>query len=137
MARKKAPSKGLSATVRKRLQKLPGKQRSYLDPKTGSIFSRRQYEKGRVKIPRKNAPAITRKYRQYQQILDSYIAKQQLDGKKLNKKEARESLEMKKIIKDLHSKNKQKQFRALQKTMRGAKIVEKDGLLQSLQYVLN
>lgn len=123
MAAKKVTNKGISATVRKRLKKLPGSARSYLDPKTGKTYSRRQYEKNRNdRQPRKNKQIIDRKYRQYQQLLDSYIGKQLQKGKKLTKKQARESDEMKQLIKDLHSKDPQRKKRALEKTLRGDKV---------------
>lgn len=116
--------KPLSQTVRNRLQKLPGKSRQRLDPKTGNIYSRRQYEKGRIKTPRKHGPQIKRKFKQYLQIRDSYIAKQEQAGKKLGKREAMNSEELKKVIKKLHSKNPQDKKWALEQTTRGDKVTD-------------
>lgn len=116
------PKGGLPKNVHKRLQKLPGTGRNYLDPKTGNIFSRRQYEKGRIKTPRKNAPSIKRKFNQYLQIRDSYIGKQETKGKKVSKRDAMNSKELKELIKNLHSKNPQKKKAALEKTLRGDKV---------------
>lgn len=133
-----AAKKSLSTAIRKRLKLVPGSARQRLDPKTGVIYSRRQYEKGRVKTPRKNAPQINRKYQQYLQIRDSYIGKVRRDGKGKKKditnRQAMQSEELKQIVRDLHSKDKQKQYRALQKTLRGDKIIEADGHLQSMKY---
>lgn len=112
----------LSDSIRKRLKKLPDKSRSYLDPKTGSVYSRRQFEKGRKKIPRRNAPQIKRKYQQYLQLRDSYIEKQAQNGKKLTKREAMQSEKLKKVIKKLRSKKPQDKKWALEQTIRGDKV---------------
>ncbi len=112
----------ISAAVRKRLKKLPGKARQRLDPKTGLIYSRRQFEKGRIKTPRKNAPAINRKFQQYLQIRDSYIEKETLKGKKLSKRQAMNSDKLKKVIKKLHSKKPNDKKWALEQTTRGDKV---------------
>lgn len=97
--------KPLSDTVRKRLTKLPGTSRQYLDPKTKKIYSRRQFEKGRVRPPRKNATEISRKYSKYISICDIYISSQSKKGKKLSKRQAMDSKEFKRLIKDLHTKD--------------------------------
>lgn len=98
-------NKALPDSTRKRLKKLPGKARQYYDPKTKKTYSRRQFEKGRVKVPRKNAPEITRKYQKYLTIRDIYISSQAGKGKHLSKKQAMESKKLKKLIKDLHHKD--------------------------------
>lgn len=103
MATKK---KGISATVRARLVKLPGASRRYKDPKTGRTYSRRQFEKGRTdKKPRQNAGEIRRKQDKYITMRDIFISSQKKKGIKWRKREAMESAELKKIIKNLHSKN--------------------------------
>lgn len=120
MAQKKPT---ISKAAYKRLVNIPGSARQKLDPKTGQIYSRRQYEKVHVKAPRKNAPSITRKFKQYLQIRDSYIEKQAQGGKKiLSKREAMNSKELKQVIKDLHSKSPQRKKRALEQTTRGDKV---------------
>ncbi len=122
MAKNKKPE--IPKAVKKRLKLLPGKARQRLDPKTGAIYSRRQFEKGRIRTPRKNAPVIGRKFKQYLQIRDSYIEKQAQKGKRLTNRQAMNSDELKKLIKDLHSKNPQRKKRALQKTTRGDKVLD-------------
>lgn len=113
----------LSASVRKRLKLLPGKARQRIDPKTGNIYSRRQFEKGRTRAPRQNVHKIRSRYRQYLQIRDDYIAKKNQARKKpLGKRQAMNSDELKQLIKDLHSKDPQKKKRALEKTIRGDKV---------------
>lgn len=120
MAIKKTPP--IPKAARKRLKLLPGPARQRLDPKTGIIYSRRQWEKGRVVIPRRNAPAINRKFQQYIQIRDSYIEKQAQLGKTVGKREAMNSEKLKKVVKKLHSKNPQDKKWALEQTTRGDKV---------------
>lgn len=125
MAKKKSSGKKplIPSAVKRRLKLLPGAKRQRLDPKTGKIYSRRQWEKGRIPIPRKNAPDITRKYRQYLQIRDSYLEKQNVKRKKkITKREAMNSDRMKQLIKDLHSKDPKRKKRALEQTSRGDKV---------------
>ena len=94
----------ISATVRKRLVKVKGSARQYIDPKTKKKYSRRQFDKGRVKKPRKNAPEISRKYQKYLTIRDVYISAQAKKGKYISKRAAMNDEKLKKYIKDLHTK---------------------------------
>lgn len=107
----------LSATTRKRLKKLPGKARQYLDPKTGNVYSRRQFEKGRQRPQRKNKQAVDNKYRHYLQVRDRYISSQKRMGKVVSKRAAMNSAELKKVVKDLHSKDVKKKIAAIEKVM--------------------
>lgn len=116
--------KPISAATRKRLKLLPGKARQRIDPKTGIIYSRRQFEKGRIRTPRKNAPDIYRKFDKYLQIRDSFIAKQNQLGKKYTKRSAMNSDELKKVIKKLRSKSPQNKKWALEQTTRGDKVLD-------------
>lgn len=97
--------KPLSDSARKRLKKLPGSSRQYYDPKTKKTYSRRQFEKGRIKSPRKNAPEISRKYHKYLTIRDIYISSQAGKGKHLTKRQAMDSKKFQKLVKDLHHKD--------------------------------
>lgn len=119
MAKKTPP---ISANIKKRLKLLPGPARQRLDPKTGLIYSRRQFEKGRIIPPRKNAPQINRKYQQYLQIRDSYIEKQAQKGKILTRRQAMNSDKLKSVVKKLHSKKPQDKKWALEQTTRGDKV---------------
>lgn len=127
MAAKKPP---LSKTVRKRLQLIPGAARQRVDPKTGIIYSRRQWEKGRIVVPRKNAPIIKRKFNQYLGIRDAYIEKQRQLGKTITKRQAMNSDELKKVIKKLHSKKPQDKKWALEQTIRGDKVKDWEPYIQ-------
>lgn len=101
----KKPTRPIAATVRARLKKLPGKSRRYIDPKTRKTYSRRQFEKGRVRAPRKGVESIARKQSKYITIRDIYIHAKAAEGKKLGKREAMESAEFKRFYKNLHNKN--------------------------------
>ncbi len=116
--------KALPKTVQARLQSLPGSARQKIDPKTGIVYSRWQYEKGRKPQPRKNAPAITRKYKQYIQIRDSFIEKEAQKGKKITRREAMRSDKLKTVIKKLHSKKALDKKWALEQTTRGDKVLD-------------
>ena len=124
MAKKKNPS--LTNAARKRLKKLPGSARNYLDPKTGAVYSRRQYEKGRVKIPRKNAEKINYKYKQYLRLRDIYIETERAKGKKVSKRQAMKKIGDEKWIKNIHSKDSKIKKRALQKIGVGQHLSKKD-----------
>lgn len=108
MAQKKrltVAKKPISDTVRNRLKKIPGTSRRYVDPKTKKTYSRRQFEKGRIRPPRKNAPDITRKFSKYISIRDVYISSQARKGSKLTKRQAMDNKEFKQLIRDLHTKD--------------------------------
>ena len=125
-----AAKKPLSKTVRNRLKLLPGTARQRIDPNTGIIYSRRQFEKDRVKAARRNAAKINRKYQQYIQIRDSYIAKQESLGKKIGKRQAMNSDELKTVVKKLHSKKPLDKKWALEQTTRGDKVKDWEPYIQ-------
>lgn len=95
--------KPLSSTVRKRLKKVPGSARQYIDPKTKKIYSRRQFEKGRAPLPRKNAPEVSRKYQKYLTIRDVYISAHSKNGRILTKRQVMESKKFQRLVKELHT----------------------------------
>lgn len=93
-----------------RLRRIPGKARRYRDSKSGKEYSRRQAEKIIGRQPRKNHIAVKNKIDRYYHLLDDYIEKQIQQGKMTRTKKggtkglrgkARESDEMKNILKDL------------------------------------
>jgi vacuolar-type H+-ATPase subunit H len=104
MAKKKSPVRKLTPIIKKRLKKLPGKSRRYIDPKTKKTYSRRQFEKFHTRAPRKNAKVISDKYKRYLTIRDVFISAKKKEGVIISKREAMASKELQKIIKDLHSK---------------------------------
>ncbi len=94
--------------------------RRKVDPETGKELSRRQYEKKYGRKPRavKAAATYRHKFKLYLAIRDDYIEKLKAGGKKISKRDAMNSEELKKIIRDLHSKNPIKKAAALEKTGR-------------------
>lgn len=94
--------------------------RRKVDPETGKELSRRQYEKKYGRKPRavKAAQSYRHKFKLYLAVRDDYLEKQKAAGKKISKREAMNSEELKQIIRDLHSKNPIKKAAALEKTGR-------------------
>lgn len=104
------------------LQRIPGSARRYVDLETGVEYSRRQADAIRerqgqkARSDRRRASAIATK--RYWQLVESYREKQKQQGKKLGKRAAAQSAEMKGIIKDLKSKDPFRKLQALKKTTR-------------------
>ncbi len=103
-------------------QRLPGKARRFVDLESGKEYSRREHDALVGRQTRKNASAIRHKQRLYYSLLDSYIDKKNEKLKKgekpLTRGKARQSDEMKKIVKDLKSKDPFRKLSALKRTTR-------------------
>jgi len=111
------------------LRPLGGKSRRYVDVETGATYSRRQRDIIVGRKPSDKRASSAQKTKRYYELLDSFIDKQIEEGKyKPNekardkkrglRKQARESKEMKQIVKDLKSKDPFMKLRALKQTTR-------------------
>lgn len=141
MARKVKPKKkknDVSFISPSRLKRIPGKSRQYavINPLKGEpkTLSRRQAEKILKRTPRRDARIINKKLDAYYSLLDSYIQKEAEKGNKIGRGKARESAEMKQLVKDLRKGAKLKKtykkmegekliYEALKKTKRGDKVI--------------
>jgi|GEM_PF-4081405 len=121
MAAKKKKRTLKSGVKRRKVEpKRRNTARRKIDPQTGVEISRRQYDNkyGRKKKTSKAAASYKHKFNLYLAIRDDYIDKKKQEGKKLSRREAMNSAELKKIIRDLHSKNPITKAAALEKTGR-------------------
>lgn len=96
--------------ITKRLVAIKGdKRRRFRDKKTGKIISRRQADKLRRAVgvikPRTGAPMVSIKYAKYITLRDIYISSQHAQGNEITKREAMQSVELRQIIRGLHSSN--------------------------------
>jgi hypothetical protein len=123
MPKKTAP-KANARPPRKKTIKITATNRAKVDPATGKILSRRQFDK---KYPPRSRTSLQkgynpRKYRadlhRYKSVRDAYIEKQKREGKKISKREAMNSSELKQIVRDLKSKNPARKAKALERAGR-------------------
>ena len=96
--------------------RIPGdKKRRYVNIVTGETISRRQYDNIRGI---KRVPQV--KMQRYLNIRNSYILKKAHEGKKVTRREAMNSKELKKVIKDLN---------------KGKKLIEKGDVIKAKKYL--
>lgn len=98
--------------------KITASNRAKIDPSTGKVLSRRQFDKKYRPKTRMSRGYSPRKFKHklhlYQLIRDDYMEKNGLKSKR----EAMNSAELKRIIRDLKSKDPIKKALALEKTGR-------------------
>lgn len=116
MASKKTPQ-------RKKPLKITASNRAKVDPATGRVISRRQFDKKYGRKLRISAGYFPRAYKNklklYMLVRNDYIEKHYQDtGKRLGKREAMNSPELKRIIRDLKSSDPIKKALALERTGR-------------------
>ena len=120
--RKKSPSKKTLRRKKPVKRSAPKKNtaRRKIDPATGIEISRRQFEKkyGRTKRAPNAAASYRHKFKLYIGVRDDYIEAQKAKGKKLTKREAMESAGLKKIVRDLRSRDPIRKAAALARTGR-------------------
>lgn len=94
------------------------RRRRYVNTATGDTISYRQYRKIKPPKPLNKASVkyirFHRKLKLYQSVRDDYIRFQKTKGVKISKREAINSAELKKIVRDLHSKSPQRKAEALE-----------------------
>lgn len=101
-------------------RRLPGTARKYQNTKTGQVYTRRQYEKlvtqagARVSKTAVKRTADERAMRRYKSIAADLWAEKRLADPSIKFGTVRNSDELKKIVRDLKSKNKDRQRKALE-----------------------
>lgn len=105
------------------LKRLPGTARRYRILKTGKIISDRQRKRIfgeqsiKQKLGKKRGGLFIEKHKaalsRYERLVEDFRHKRERDGFFLSKRGARNSSQLKKIVRDLKSKNPERQSRAL------------------------
>lgn len=120
---KKQPKKRKIRVKKPLLKRLPGKARRYKILKTGRVISDRQRKRLfgeqsiRQKLGKKRGAKFIEKHKaalsRYERLVEDFLHKKAKDGAPLTKRGARESSELKKIVRGLKSRNPERQARAL------------------------